>query len=115
MSTPTLLLQGEEDHRCPVGQAEQRFTALRERSVPTRLVRYPGAGSDGNLPAGVGVPTLDGPGAVGGNPHAEGEWVDVSLIGERAARLAGLIGRLTAAGEHPDRGGWAAVTEGTER
>jgi dipeptidyl aminopeptidase/acylaminoacyl peptidase len=42
--TPTLLLHGEVDHRCPVGQAEQWFTALRERGVPTRLVRYPGAG-----------------------------------------------------------------------
>lgn len=42
--TPTLLLHGEEDHACPVGQAEQWFTALRELGVATRLVRYPGAG-----------------------------------------------------------------------
>ena len=40
---PTLLLHGEDDVRCPVGQAEQWFTALREAGVPTRLVRYPGA------------------------------------------------------------------------
>ncbi|SDY08937.1 Dipeptidyl aminopeptidase/acylaminoacyl peptidase [Amycolatopsis xylanica] len=40
--TPTLIVQGEEDHRCPVGQAEQWFAALRERDVPTELVRYPG-------------------------------------------------------------------------
>ncbi|WP_370948020.1 serine hydrolase [Amycolatopsis sp. cg5] len=40
--TPTLIVQGEEDHRCPVGQAEQWFTALRELDVPTELVRYPG-------------------------------------------------------------------------
>ncbi|MFB9905673.1 S9 family peptidase [Allokutzneria oryzae] len=43
VETPTLLLHGENDDRCPIGQAEQWFTALRVRGVPTRLVRYPGA------------------------------------------------------------------------
>ncbi|GLW07101.1 hypothetical protein Misp01_22310 [Microtetraspora sp. NBRC 13810] len=43
VTAPTLLLHGEADDRCPVGQAEQWFTALRERRVPVRLVRYPGA------------------------------------------------------------------------
>ncbi|WP_410581015.1 serine hydrolase [Amycolatopsis sp. lyj-108] len=41
--TPTLVVQGAEDERCPVGQAEQWFGALRARGVPTRLVLYPGA------------------------------------------------------------------------
>ncbi|WP_433061123.1 serine hydrolase [Dactylosporangium sp. CS-033363] len=41
--TPTLVLHGADDERCPVGQAEQWFTALRERGVPSRLVLYPGA------------------------------------------------------------------------
>ncbi|GAA2778143.1 serine hydrolase [Crossiella cryophila] len=41
--TPTLILHGDADDRCPVGQAEQWFTALRAQGVPTRLVRYPGA------------------------------------------------------------------------
>ncbi|KZB86084.1 serine hydrolase [Amycolatopsis regifaucium] len=40
--TPTLLIQGAEDERCPVGQAEQWFSALRARGVPSRLVLYPG-------------------------------------------------------------------------
>ncbi|WP_086824524.1 S9 family peptidase [Allokutzneria sp. NRRL B-24872] len=43
VQAPTLLLHGENDDRCPIGQAEQWFTALRVRGVPTRLVRYPGA------------------------------------------------------------------------
>ncbi|MER6952140.1 S9 family peptidase [Nonomuraea sp. NPDC000554] len=43
VATPTLILHGENDDRCPVGQAEQWFAALRERAVPVRLVRYPGA------------------------------------------------------------------------
>ncbi|WP_189246355.1 alpha/beta hydrolase family protein [Streptosporangium pseudovulgare] len=41
VTTPALLLHGEGDYLCPVGQAERWFAALRERSVPVRLVRYP--------------------------------------------------------------------------
>jgi dipeptidyl aminopeptidase/acylaminoacyl peptidase/CubicO group peptidase (beta-lactamase class C family) len=43
VGTPTLLLHGDADLRCPVGQAEQWHAALRELGVSTRLVRYPGA------------------------------------------------------------------------
>jgi len=39
--TPTLILQGLADERCPAGQAEQWFSALRTRGVPTRMVLYP--------------------------------------------------------------------------
>ncbi len=39
--TPTLVVHGAADLRCPVGQAQQWYTALRERGVPTRLVLYP--------------------------------------------------------------------------
>ncbi|MFI0419135.1 prolyl oligopeptidase family serine peptidase [Spongiactinospora sp. 9N601] len=40
---PTLILHGDADERCPAGQAEEWFHALRVRGVPVRLVRYPGA------------------------------------------------------------------------
>ncbi len=43
VTTPTLVVQGNEDERCPVAQAEQWFTALREQGVASRLVLYPGA------------------------------------------------------------------------
>jgi dipeptidyl aminopeptidase/acylaminoacyl peptidase len=46
VTTPTLLLHGDADWRCPIGQAQQWHTALRERGIPTRLVVYPG-GSHG--------------------------------------------------------------------
>ncbi|MGV9779464.1 S9 family peptidase [Streptosporangium sp. NPDC003464] len=42
VTTPTLILHGENDDRCPVSQAEQWFAALREQGVPVQLVRYPG-------------------------------------------------------------------------
>ena len=56
---------------------------------PLRGVLAPG-GSDGQLTAALGIPTLDGLGAVGGNAHAEGEWVEIDRMPERAALLAAL-------------------------
>lgn len=53
-----------------------------------------GGGSDGNVTAGVGTPTLDGLGAVGGNAHAPGEHVVVDQMPARAAIVAGLVERL---------------------
>src|SRR3954451_19114639 len=50
-----------------------------------------GGGSDGNLTAAIGVPTLDGLGAVGGNAHAEGEWASLSAITQRAALVSALV------------------------
>ena len=40
--TPVLVIHSEEDHRCPIEQAEQWFTALKARGVETRFVRFPG-------------------------------------------------------------------------
>jgi glutamate carboxypeptidase len=53
-----------------------------------------GGASDGNLTAGIGVRTLDGLGAVGGNPHALGEHVVLAAMPERAALVAALIEEL---------------------
>jgi glutamate carboxypeptidase len=50
-----------------------------------------GGGSDGNFTAGLGIPTLDGLGAVGGGAHAEGEHVVVDTMEGRTALLAALI------------------------
>lgn len=49
-----------------------------------------GGGSDGNFTAAIGVPTLDGMGAVGGGAHAVTEHVLVSQMAERAALVAGV-------------------------
>ena len=50
-----------------------------------------GGGSDGNFTAALGVPTLDGLGAVGEGAHAGNESVLVNKIAERVALLAGLL------------------------
>ncbi len=54
-----------------------------------------GGGSDGNLTADVGVRTLDGLGAVGGNAHALGEHVVLAAMPERAALVAALVQTLS--------------------
>ena len=43
VTTPTLILHGADDLRCPVGQAEQWFTALRRAGKTAEMVLYPGA------------------------------------------------------------------------
>lgn len=50
-----------------------------------------GGASDGNFTAGLGVPTLDGLGAVGGGAHATDEHVLVDHIAPRTALVALLI------------------------
>jgi glutamate carboxypeptidase len=53
-----------------------------------------GGASDGNFTAALGVPTLDGLGAVGDGPHALHEHVVVSELTTRAALAAGLMATL---------------------
>jgi glutamate carboxypeptidase len=50
-----------------------------------------GGGSDGNFCAALGVPVLDGLGAVGGGAHARSEHVVLDAMPLRAALVAGLI------------------------
>lgn len=43
VSTPTMLLVGEEDYRTPIAESEQFYAALKIQKVETALVRIPGA------------------------------------------------------------------------
>jgi glutamate carboxypeptidase len=53
-----------------------------------------GGGSDGNFTAALGVPTLDGLGAVGEGAHAVNESILINRIADRTALLAKLIAAL---------------------
>ncbi len=53
-----------------------------------------GGGSDGNFTAALGVPTLDGLGAVGEGAHAPNESIFVNRIADRTALLAKLVAAL---------------------
>ena len=50
-----------------------------------------GGVSDGNFTAALGVPTLDGLGAVGAGAHALDEHIEIAAMAPRAALLAGLL------------------------
>ncbi len=45
--TPTLIIHSEGDLRCNIEQSEQIFSVLKQRNVPSRLVRYPRSTSHG--------------------------------------------------------------------
>ncbi|MEO5723387.1 MAG: M20/M25/M40 family metallo-hydrolase, partial [Ilumatobacteraceae bacterium] len=55
-----------------------------------------GGGSDGNFTAAIGVPTLDGLGAVGAGAHTDDEYVDVDTMVDRVRLLSGLLARILA-------------------
>src|ERR1700761_2763599 len=50
-----------------------------------------GGGSDGNFTSALGVPTLDGMGAIGVGAHAENESIRIDSLAPRTALLAGMI------------------------
>jgi glutamate carboxypeptidase len=60
-----------------------------------------GGASDANTTSGMGVPTLDGLGPVGGDDHAPGEYTEIDSIGPRTVLLAALM--LAAGREGPRR------------
>jgi glutamate carboxypeptidase len=66
---------------------------MREMELPLQEAST-GGGSDGNFTAALGVPTLDGLGAVGDGAHSPREHVIIRALPERAALLAGLLSSL---------------------
>jgi glutamate carboxypeptidase len=73
------------------------FTVAREvaEAMGARLEEgATGGGSDGNFTAALGVPTLDGLGAVGDGAHALHEHIELEPLTFRAALLAGVLERL---------------------
>jgi glutamate carboxypeptidase len=65
--------------------------ALAKRLQPDLGAVTVGGGSDGNITAALGVPTLDGLGAVGGGAHADHEYLVIDAMAERAHLVAGLV------------------------
>jgi dipeptidyl aminopeptidase/acylaminoacyl peptidase len=52
-ATPSLIIQCENDQRCPMGEAEQFFMALKEAGCPVELLRIPGSSHAGPQVAGI--------------------------------------------------------------
>jgi glutamate carboxypeptidase len=62
-----------------------------------------GGASDANTTSGMGVPSLDGLGPIGGNDHSPAEYLEVDSIVPRTALVAGL---LLAIANDPDVLAW---------
>jgi len=71
--------------------ASASLFALAKAVLPTIEGMSVGGGSDGNFTAAIGIPTLDGLGAVGGGAHADHEYLVVDAMAERATLVAGLV------------------------
>jgi glutamate carboxypeptidase len=84
--------------------ASAELFALAERLLPGIEGVAVGGGSDGNFTAALGVPTLDGLGAVGGGAHADHEYLVVDAMAERARLVAGLVHARRDRVTGPDRG-----------
>ena len=89
-------------NRPPLEAASSAGLVDRARALAVRLglpvppVAAVGGASDGNFTAGVGTPTLDGLGAVGGGAHADDEHVLVDELPGRTALLGALVADLLA-------------------
>ena len=46
ITTPTLIIHSEDDLRCPIGQAEQFFTALLRKGIEVEMIRFPDEGHE---------------------------------------------------------------------
>lgn len=53
--TPTLLIQGEKDFRCPAGQSEEFYATLRANGCAAEMVRLPGSPHAGSINGAVAV------------------------------------------------------------
>ncbi|MFI8992840.1 M20 family metallopeptidase [Streptomyces sp. NPDC053542] len=74
--------------------ASAQLFALAQQLLPGIEGTAVGGGSDGNFTAALGVPTLDGLGAVGGGAHADHEYLVVDAMAERANLVTGLVKSL---------------------
>jgi dipeptidyl aminopeptidase/acylaminoacyl peptidase len=85
--TPTLILQGKDDERCPRGQAEDLFvTLMHTGETPTEMVLYPG-GNHHFFEQGRPSHRIDAVTRLVGWLE---KWVDVPL--ERTASSSGIRG-----------------------
>ncbi|PSK90219.1 glutamate carboxypeptidase [Murinocardiopsis flavida] len=77
-SAATALLSRTAEHAAALGLRPPESAAV-------------GGISDANICAALGVPTLDGFGAVGGGPHAAHEWVDLHATRQRVPLVVALV------------------------
>ncbi len=73
------------------GRLVEHAQAVAERLGFTVKDTSTGGASDANTTSGMGVPSLDGLGPIGGGDHAPAEYLEVDSVVPRTALLAGLL------------------------
>jgi glutamate carboxypeptidase len=73
------------------GRLVEHAQAVAERLGFTVADTATGGASDANTTSGLGVPSLDGLGPIGGNDHSPAEYLEVDSIVPRTTLLAGLL------------------------
>lgn len=89
-----IMVQGAVSRPPMPESASAELFAVAQQLLPDLEGKAVGGGSDGNFTAALGVPTLDGLGAVGGGAHADHEYLVVDAMAERANLVAGLVNVL---------------------
>lgn len=56
---------------------------------------FTGGGSDASFTAGIGIPTVDGLGPVGGHQHSDKEYLEINTLPERTLLFANVIQKLS--------------------
>jgi glutamate carboxypeptidase len=83
-------------NRPPLERKQSAALFARAKSIAKQLglalgEAAAGGGSDGNFTGALGIPTLDGLGAVGDGAHSTNEHILVKTMPQRAALLAALL------------------------
>ncbi len=86
-------------HRPPMEPAEGTSDVIRalksvgnSLGLPVMFNEYPcGGASDGNLITALGIPCIDGMGAIGGGAHTAAEWIDVPSVLDRTNLLTEVL------------------------
>jgi len=86
-------------NRPPMERTRSTVQLYRQATVLAAELGFPldeaatGGASDGNFTSALGIPTLDGMGAVGEGAHARHESIVLEHLATRTALLAGLLAR----------------------
>ena len=84
-------LAADGEARAVAGGSSSTAVALAERLGFPLSDAATGGASDANTTSGMGVPSLDGLGPIGGNDHAPGEYLEVDSIVPRTTLAAALL------------------------
>ena len=85
------------------GRLAEHVKALASRIGFSTTDVATGGASDANTTSGMGVPSIDGLGPVGGRDHSPDEYLEISSIVPRTTLIAAA---LLAAGRDPEVIGW---------